>query len=256
MRGSAVPKSGKRLRLLDLMTYALIAMALIFSIYCLTRNVGDGDHHNAPRVLLTDKKEASQAMVLGHVLVDEVHVGDYSTTADEGVLVEERVVGHKLRSGALPDSADTSSSRSHLTTADTSANSLDSSAHTSSPTEGGSTSGGVSSGGVLALAHMQNPRLYHTITSAAGFSNHWQARIHYFWFKKQRDRCLTQGTLCDMGGFTRLLHTGESDDLMDEVPTVVVDPLPKEIMKDSSYIVLNRPYAFMEWIKTASIPEK
>ena len=31
-----------------------------------------------------------------------------------------------------------------------------------------------------------------------------------------------------MGGFTRLLHSGQEDDLMKEVPTVVVNPLPPE----------------------------
>jgi len=29
-----------------------------------------------------------------------------------------------------------------------------------------------------------------------------------------------------MGGFTRILHSGRPDELMDEIPTVVVDPLP------------------------------
>ncbi len=39
--------------------------------------------------------------------------------------------------------------------------------------------------------------------------------MHYYWFKKQRDTCQRdQG--CDMGGFTRLLHSGQADDLMDE----------------------------------------
>ena len=54
---------------------------------------------------------------------------------------------------------------------------------------------------------LQNPRAYHVVTTVAGFSNHWQARIHYYWFKKQRDACLREPA-CDMGGFTRVLHTG------------------------------------------------
>lgn len=33
---------------------------------------------------------------------------------------------------------------------------------------------------------------------------------------------------CDMGGFTRLLHSGIPDDLMDEIPTFVATPLPDE----------------------------
>lgn len=31
-----------------------------------------------------------------------------------------------------------------------------------------------------------------------------------------------------MGGFTRLLHSGQPDELVEEVPTVVVNPLPPE----------------------------
>ncbi|KAJ9512188.1 hypothetical protein QJQ45_012658 [Haematococcus lacustris] len=102
-----------------------------------------------------------------------------------------------------------------------------------------------------------NPRQYHVITSAQGFGNHWQARIHYWWYQRQRQLCQAQGQ-CDMGGFTRLLHSGEADDLMDEVPTVVVRPIPKEAIPggDTSYVVLNRPYAFMQWLATASVPER
>ncbi|PNH03274.1 putative cytochrome c-type heme lyase [Tetrabaena socialis] len=102
---------------------------------------------------------------------------------------------------------------------------------------------------------VQNPRAYHVVTTAAGFSNHWQARVHYYWFKKQRDACLREPS-CDMGGFTRVLHSGKPDDLMDEVPTVVVDPLPPSVSKNTTYIVLNRPYAFLEWINRVSIPEE
>ena len=33
---------------------------------------------------------------------------------------------------------------------------------------------------------------------------------------------------CHMGAFTRLLHSGAPDDLMDEIPTFVAQPLPDE----------------------------
>lgn len=82
-----------------------------------------------------------------------------------------------------------------------------------------------------------------------------QARIHYYWFKKQREECRKTMSPCDMGGFTRLLHSGEADDLMDEIPTVVVDPLPKD-KSGGSYVVLNRPFAFMTFLKRVSIPER
>ena len=34
-----------------------------------------------------------------------------------------------------------------------------------------------------------------------------------------------------MGGFTRLLHSGRPDDYMEEIPTVVVDPLPPDLQR-------------------------
>jgi len=58
-----------------------------------------------------------------------------------------------------------------------------------------------------------------------------------------------------MGGFTRILHSGEPDDLMDEIPTFVAQTLPQGIVNDG-YVVLNRPWAFVQWIEKAKIPEK
>ena len=65
-----------------------------------------------------------------------------------------------------------------------------------------------------------------------------------------------KGDKCEMGGFTRLLHSGSPDDLMDELPTVVVDPLPHSMVEHSWYIVLNRPYAFVQWTQKVTIPER
>ncbi|KAK1292856.1 Aspartic proteinase PCS1 [Acorus calamus] len=49
----------------------------------------------------------------------------------------------------------------------------------------------------------------------------WQCRIMYYWYKQVRG---LPGS--EMGGFTRILHNGREDHLMEEIPTVVVDPLP------------------------------
>ncbi|KAJ9530850.1 hypothetical protein QJQ45_028857 [Haematococcus lacustris] len=43
---------------------------------------------------------------------------------------------------------------------------------------------------------------------------------------------------------------------MDEIPTMVVDPLPQDMVEHSWYVVLNRPYAFVQWVQKAQIPEK
>lgn len=77
----------------------------------------------------------------------------------------------------------------------------------------------------------------------------WQCRIMYYWYKKHKD---LPGS--DFGGFTRILHSGRADDLMEEIPTFVVDPLPAGL--DRGYIVLNRPWAFVQWLAKASIEEE
>nr|XP_011469357.1 PREDICTED: uncharacterized protein LOC101304705 isoform X2 [Fragaria vesca subsp. vesca] len=77
----------------------------------------------------------------------------------------------------------------------------------------------------------------------------WQCRIMYYWYKKMKDM---PGS--EMGGFTRILHSGSPDNLMDEIPTMVVDPLPAGL--DRGYIVLNRPWAFVQWLEKATIEEE
>lgn len=59
------------------------------------------------------------------------------------------------------------------------------------------------------------------MTASDGEYNKWQCRIAYYWYKKVRD---LPGS--EMGGFTRILHSGQSDELMNEIPTFVVNPLP------------------------------
>ncbi|KAK1279207.1 hypothetical protein QJS04_geneDACA016568 [Acorus gramineus] len=76
----------------------------------------------------------------------------------------------------------------------------------------------------------------------------WQCRIMYYWYKQVRG---LPGS--EMGGFTRILHNGREDHLMEEIPTVVVDPLPAGL--DRGYIVLNRPWAFVQWLEKTTIEE-
>ncbi|KAJ4769318.1 hypothetical protein LUZ62_053575 [Rhynchospora pubera] len=78
----------------------------------------------------------------------------------------------------------------------------------------------------------------------------WQSRIMYYWYKAMKAQ--PDGS-AEMGGFTRVLHTGKPDGLIDEIPTFVVDPLPPGV--DRGYIVLNRPWAFVQWLKNAKIEE-
>lgn len=91
-------------------------------------------------------------------------------------------------------------------------------------------------------------RFHVALTATDALYSQWQSRIMHYWYKEMRNR---PGS--DMGGFTRILHSGKPDGLMDEIPTMVVDPLPEG--KDKGYIVLNRPWAFVQWVQKAKIVE-
>ena len=64
------------------------------------------------------------------------------------------------------------------------------------------------------------------VITAQGSAVHWQARVHYYWYRKVQKQCQEErGVDCQMGGFTRILHSGQPDELMEEIPTHVVEPL-------------------------------
>ncbi|KAI9190942.1 hypothetical protein LWI28_001162 [Acer negundo] len=105
-----------------------------------------------------------------------------------------------------------------------------------------------SSGG--AAGTHSKKRLFHTaVTASDSVYNTWQCRVMYYWFKKFKNK---PGS--EMGGFTRILHSGKSDKYMDEIPTFVANPLPAGM--DQGYIVLNRPWAFVQWLQQADIKEE
>ncbi|BDA42463.1 H7M6 Hydroxyproline O-arabinosyltransferase PLENTY [Coccomyxa sp. Obi] len=85
---------------------------------------------------------------------------------------------------------------------------------------------------------------YHVVASVdGGLYTEWQVRICYYHYKKM----LRDFPDSAMGGFTRLLHSGEEDTLMEEIPTAVVDKLPLGL--DQGFVVLNRPYGFLQWVR-------
>ncbi|ESW13492.1 hypothetical protein PHAVU_008G201100 [Phaseolus vulgaris] len=94
-----------------------------------------------------------------------------------------------------------------------------------------------------------NSKFHVAVTATDAAYNQWQCRIMYYWYKKVKDM---PGS--EMGKFTRILHSGRADQLMDEIPTFVVDPLPDGL--DKGYIVLNRPWAFVQWLEKADIQEE
>jgi hydroxyproline O-arabinosyltransferase len=66
-------------------------------------------------------------------------------------------------------------------------------------------------------------RPFHVALTATGETyNRWQSRVMYYWYKRMQARPGGEA----MCGFTRVLHSGRPDSLMDEIPTFVVDPLP------------------------------
>ena len=69
----------------------------------------------------------------------------------------------------------------------------------------------------------------------------WQCRIMYYWYKKKKD---LPGS--EMGGFTRILHSGSPDNLMEEIPTFVVDPLPAGLDRVRNLLLLL--YIFASYI--------
>ncbi|VAH06948.1 unnamed protein product [Triticum turgidum subsp. durum] len=110
--------------------------------------------------------------------------------------------------------------------------------------------GGGDQGGAVAFGSGSDPskRFHVALTATDALYSQWQSRIMYYWYKQMRVRPDS-----DMGGFTRILHSGKPDGLMDEIPTLVVDPLPEGA--DRGYIVLNRPWAFVQWLQKANIKE-
>ncbi|KAE8037252.1 hypothetical protein FH972_009854 [Carpinus fangiana] len=94
-----------------------------------------------------------------------------------------------------------------------------------------------------------NSKFHVALTATDAPYSQWQCRIMYYWYKKVKDM---PGS--DMGKFTRILHSGIPDKLMEEIPTFVVDPLPEGL--DRGYVVLNRPWAFVQWLEKATIEEE
>lgn len=71
-------------------------------------------------------------------------------------------------------------------------------------------------------AAKKTKRLFHTaVTASDSVYNTWQCRLMYYWFKKQKNKPNSE-----MGGFTRILHSGKPDKFVDEIPTFVAQPLP------------------------------
>lgn len=86
---------------------------------------------------------------------------------------------------------------------------------------GAGSAGGGWRAGKLDLAPEPIPDKYHIVmTSGGGTYSNWETEICYYWYLKAKDR---PGS--SMGGFTRLLHAKEDDELSKKIHTIRVDPL-------------------------------
>lgn len=92
-------------------------------------------------------------------------------------------------------------------------------------------------------------RFHVALTATDALYSQWQSRIMHYWYKEMRDR---PGS--DMGGFTRILHSGKPDGLMDEIPTMVVDPLPEGTDKVRFLLVLVVVFVVLAYYDTTFCP--
>lgn len=91
------------------------------------------------------------------------------------------------------------------------------------PSSTASFPGATASSRRLGASGTARRRAFHTAVTASGsVYNTWQCRVMYYWFKEARR---ARGG-AEMGGFTRILHSGRPDEFVDEIPTFVANPLP------------------------------
>lgn len=88
-----------------------------------------------------------------------------------------------------------------------------------------------------------NSKYHVALTATDAPYSQWQCRIMYYWYKKVKEM---PGS--DMGKFTRILHSGKPDNLMEEIPTFVVVPLPEGLDRVSLgfiFSVLHFPFVYL-----------
>ena len=76
-----------------------------------------------------------------------------------------------------------------------------------------------------------NSKFHVALTATDAPYSQWQCRFMYYWYKKVKDMPRS-----DMGKFTRILHSGRPDQLMHEIPTFVVDPLPEGLDRVKNFL--------------------
>eukprot|EP01026_Neomeris_dumetosa_P054104 TRINITY_DN4851_c0_g1_i2.p1 TRINITY_DN4851_c0_g1~~TRINITY_DN4851_c0_g1_i2.p1 ORF type:complete len:370 (-),score=13.63 TRINITY_DN4851_c0_g1_i2:54-1163(-) len=91
---------------------------------------------------------------------------------------------------------------------------------------------------------------YHVVVSVSDSPyQQWQCLIFYYHYQKIK----RENPDSPMGGFTRLLHSGQSDEFAEYINTIVVDPLPKGV--DKGFKPLHRPWAFVQMMQKVDFLE-
>ena len=85
------------------------------------------------------------------------------------------------------------------------------------------------------------PDKYHVVLSSGGGGRAlWQDEVCYYWYQRAKKAYPDSA----MGGFTRLLHASQDDELSLRIPTVRVDPAVLDATNVKKYPPLSRPLAF------------
>ena len=108
--------------------------------------------------------------------------------------------------------------------------------------------GGSQPGVLQGTAPTESRRVHVIVTTDSSSYQQWQMRVCYYWFLKA---AAVKGST--LHAFTRVLHTGEPDDMMDEMPTVVVPAGPKP---DNGGPPIQRPGAVLAWLEAAPPEEE
>eukprot|EP00245_Coleochaete_scutata_P006796 TRINITY_DN21580_c0_g1_i1.p1 TRINITY_DN21580_c0_g1~~TRINITY_DN21580_c0_g1_i1.p1 ORF type:complete len:801 (+),score=219.38 TRINITY_DN21580_c0_g1_i1:188-2590(+) len=93
-----------------------------------------------------------------------------------------------------------------------------------------------------------NEGIHVMVTSNGSPYMNWQTRIMYYHYNKVAN---LPGS--DMKYFTRVLHRGSNDPLMDDIPTVRVEPLDPTCDVWCDYPVASRPWAIQQWLDSGDV---
>jgi hypothetical protein len=97
---------------------------------------------------------------------------------------------------------------------------------------------------VAATAIEDDPKYHVVVISGPGVYNQWQIRASYYWYRQAK--AANRGS--PIGGFTRLLIATDVDELIAEIPTMLVEP--QVAVAGDERAAMRRPHALQQWTRT------